>query len=153
VLEGREGLVKKVKPLYRLAEKETAAYAFLRGIDYVVEECPLVGGNTQLKYKGAMNVLEATSPGTKASFFLGYLDRAASLFRAEGSAELTPCQQCGQPTTGRFCAFCRARAQVLGEHLSGPQSAGEQDRQVVRELSQESMPVELYERAGERAGS
>ena len=153
VLEGREGLVKKVKPLYRLAEKETAAYAFLRGIDYVVEECPLVGGNTQLKYKGAMNVLEAASPGTKASFFLGYLDRAAPLFRTGGSAELTPCEQCGQPTTGRFCAFCRARAQVLGERLTGSQSPDEEDRQVVRELSPEAMPVELYEAAGDRAGS
>ena len=35
---------RKVKPLYRLSELETAAFAFLRGIDYVVEECPLVGG-------------------------------------------------------------------------------------------------------------
>ena len=29
------------------------------------------------------------------------------------------CERCGQPTTGRFCAFCRARAQILGERL-GP---------------------------------
>jgi tRNA(Ile)-lysidine synthase TilS/MesJ/sulfur carrier protein ThiS len=57
-LAGREGMVKKVKPLHRLSERETAAYAFLRGIDYVVEECPLVAGNTQLAYKEAMNRLE-----------------------------------------------------------------------------------------------
>jgi uncharacterized protein (TIGR00269 family) len=110
-------MVKKVKPLHRLAERETAAYAFLRGIDYVVEECPLVGGNTQLKYKEAMNHLESLSPGTKASFYLGYLDRAAPLFEGQAHAELTPCQRCGQPTTGRFCAFCRAGAQIRGERL------------------------------------
>ena len=63
--------MKKVKPLFRLSELETAAYAFLRGIDYVVEECPLVAGNTQLRYKDAMNAIESTSPGTKAQFFLG----------------------------------------------------------------------------------
>jgi tRNA-5-methyluridine54 2-sulfurtransferase len=123
-LAGREGMVKKVKPLYRLSERETAAYAFLRGIDYIVEECPLVAGNTQLKYKEAMNHLEATSPGTKASFYLGYLDRAASLFRDEDRAELAPCGRCGQPTTTRFCAFCRARAQVLGERLADGAVAG-----------------------------
>src|SRR5919204_4801786 len=82
-LSGRVALLKKVKPLHRLSELETAAYAFLRGIDYVVEECPLVAGNTQLRYKEALNQLEATSPGTKAQFFLSYLDRAAPLFRAE----------------------------------------------------------------------
>ena len=73
--------MRKVKPLHRLAERETAAYAFLRGIDYIVEECPLVAGNTQLRYKDAMNRLEADSPGTKASFYLGYLDRASDRFR------------------------------------------------------------------------
>src|SRR5437764_11377800 len=110
-------MVKKVKPLHRLSERETAAYAFMRGIDYVVEECALVGGNTQLKHKDAMNRLEAGSPGTKASFYLGFVERAAHLFRAEGATELIPCEQCGQPTTGRFCAFCRAVAQVTGIRL------------------------------------
>ena len=140
VLPAREGMVRKVKPLHRLSERETAAYAFLRGIDYVVEECPLVGGNTQLKYKDAMNRLEAGSPGTKASVYLGYLERAADRFRdPEGGPALTPCQRCGQPTTGRFCAFCRARAQVLGERLPAPAP-----EQVAGELSEEAMPVELY---------
>ena len=140
VLPAREGMVKKVKPLYRLSELETAAYSFLRGIDYVVEECPLVAGNTQLRYKEAMNAIESRSPGTKAQFFLGYLDKAAHLFREEGGATLTPCEECGQPTTGRFCAFCRARAQVLGRTLAPPHP----DRQIVEELSEEVLPAELY---------
>jgi uncharacterized protein (TIGR00269 family) len=142
VLPEREGMVKKVKPLHRLSELETAAYAFLRGIDYVVEECPLVGGNTQLRYKAALNALESTSPGTKAQFFLGYVEKAARLFRSEDDATLAPCERCGQPTTGRFCAFCRARAQVLGERLGPPR--GDDDAQTARELSEEVMPAELY---------
>lgn len=127
VLPARDGLLKKVKPLHRLSERETAAYAFLRGIDYVVEECPLVAGNTQLRYKAALNALEAGSPGTKAAFYLGYLDRASGLFRRGESPALTECEACGQPTTGRFCAFCRARAQVTGRRLrsvTGPEAAG-----------------------------
>jgi uncharacterized protein (TIGR00269 family) len=147
-LPGREGLVKKVKPLHRVAERETAAYAFLRGIDYVVEECPLVAGNTQLRYKDAMNRLEADSPGTKASFYLGYLDRAADRFRdAAGAGDLRGCERCGQPTTGRFCAFCRARAQVRGERLSPPEGAPRPEADVA-ELSGEVMPVELYGSVG-----
>lgn len=145
-LPARDGMVKKVKPLHRLSELETAAYAFLRGIDYVVEECPLVAGNTQLRYKEAMNAIEQTSPGTKAQFFLGYLERGMPLFRSEDRAELRSCEACGQPTTGRFCAFCRARAQILGERLgNGPEPP---DRQVAEELADEVLPVEIYDRVG-----
>jgi uncharacterized protein (TIGR00269 family) len=150
VLPAEDGFARKVKPLYRLSELETAAFAFLRGIDYVVEECPLVGGNTQLRYKEAMNQLESTSPGTKAQFFLGYLDRAAPLFATQDEVRLLGCERCGQPTTGRFCAFCRARAQILGERLEAlrderrsPQGRPD-DRETAEALSDEVMPVEIY---------
>lgn len=139
-LPGKDGMVKKVKPLFRLSELETAAYAFLRGIDYIVEECPLVAGNTQLRYKDAMNAIEATSPGTKAQFFLGYLERGRPLFQRADDTELSACERCGQPTPGRFCAFCRARAQILGERLG----VSMEDRDLALELSDEVMPAEIY---------
>ena len=144
-LPGKEGMVKKVKPLFRLSELETAAYAFLRNIDYVVEECPLVAGNTQLRYKDAMNAIESTSPGTKAQFFLGYLERGRPLFTASDDAVLASCERCGQPTTGRYCAFCRARAQILGERLDPPAEDRPLNlRDVVVELADEVMPAEIY---------
>jgi uncharacterized protein (TIGR00269 family) len=144
-LPGKAGMVKKVKPLFRLSELETAAYAFLRGIDYVVEECPLVAGNTQLRYKDAMNAIESRSPGTKAQFFLGYLERGRPLFTVADDAVLSACERCGQPTTGRFCAFCRARAQILSERLGPPEDVRQMDdRDVVVELADEVMPAEIY---------
>jgi uncharacterized protein (TIGR00269 family) len=148
VLPAEDGLVRKVKPLHRLSELETAAYAFLRDIDYVVEECPLVAGNTQLRYKEALNQLEATSPGTKAQFFLTYLERAAPLFARQDEAELRPCEACGQPTTGRFCAFCRSRAQVLGRRLGEPTS----DADIAREASDEVLPAEIHGAGGSTRG-
>jgi tRNA-5-methyluridine54 2-sulfurtransferase len=155
VLDAEPGLARKVKPLYRLSELETAAYAFLRGIDYVIEECPLVAGNTQLRYKEAMNRLESASPGTKAQFFLGYLERAAPLFAEQDAVDLSACECCGQPTTGRFCAFCRAQAQILGRRLGGTRATGEElerrpserverDEELVTHLSDEVLPVEIY---------
>jgi uncharacterized protein (TIGR00269 family) len=141
VLPAADGMVKKVKPLHRQSELETAAYAFLRGIDYVVEECPLVAGNTQLRYKEAMNAIEARSPGTKAQFFLGYLDRGRSSFGPTTRPELGTCERCGQPTTATYCAFCRARAQILGERLGAPPM---EPAETVAELADEVLPVELY---------
>ena len=102
-----EGFVKKVKPLYRLSERETAAYAFLRGIDYQVEECPLVAGNTQLRYKGVLDAIERDSPGAKASFYHGFLERGRGHFKAPAPVELGTCSRCGMPTTSEVCAFCR----------------------------------------------
>jgi uncharacterized protein (TIGR00269 family) len=105
-------LARRVKPLYRLSERETAAYAFLRGIDYVVEECPFARGATSLAHKDLLNRLEDTSPGSKAMFFLNFLEQARPLFQAQDATPLTECVRCGQATTGEVCAFCRLAEQV-----------------------------------------
>ncbi|MGH2820132.1 MAG: ATP-binding protein [Actinomycetota bacterium] len=112
----RPALVRKVKPLVRVAERETAAYALLRGIDYIVEECPLVEGNTQHRYKEAVTLLEDSSPGTKQQMYFGFLKRAAPMFRAQDeAAEVVACGDCGAPTVARddgeaTCSFCRTKA-------------------------------------------
>jgi hypothetical protein len=64
------------------------------------------------------------------------------LFRPEDRAETSACERCGQPTTGTFCAFCRARAQILGERLRP--AAPPDERQIASELSDEVLPAELY---------
>src|SRR5688572_5067055 len=61
-------LVRRVKPLYRLSERESAAYAFLRRIDYIVDECPFAKGATSLAHKEILNRMEDASPGAKHDF-------------------------------------------------------------------------------------
>jgi tRNA-5-methyluridine54 2-sulfurtransferase len=110
VLPAGNGFPRKVKPLVRLTERETAAYCVVRGIDYIVEECPMSSGNRHLGYKEALNSVEATSPGTKHDFYFGFLARASDRFQEEVSrerGELRPCPSCGAPTTADVCAFCR----------------------------------------------
>lgn len=109
VLPAANGFPKKVKPLVRLTEREMAAWCLVRGIDYVVEECPIAEGNRHLGYKEALNAIEAKSPGAKSSFYLGFLDRMAPLLAAAPDAhpDLNSCAECGAPTTGEVCAFCR----------------------------------------------
>lgn len=110
VLEEGRGFVRKVKPLVRLGEREMAAYCVLRGIDYIVEECPMAAGNKHLGYKAALNAIEEASPGTKAAFYGGFLERGLAHFRGQAEQEraaLHPCASCGSPTPGERCAFCR----------------------------------------------
>jgi uncharacterized protein (TIGR00269 family) len=105
-------LVRRVKPLYRLSEREAAAYAFLRRIDYIVEECPFARGATSITHKEILNRLEEASPGTKATFLVNYLERARGIFQAREAVTLTECLRCGQTTTGEVCAFCKLADQV-----------------------------------------
>ena len=110
VLPAGEGFPRKVKPLVRLGERETAAYCVLRGIDYVVEECPMAEGNRHLGYKEALNAIEERSPGTKHDFYFGFLDRAADRFVpvvAEERGAVGSCVRCGAPANAEICAFCR----------------------------------------------
>ncbi len=110
VLPARHGFPRKVKPLVRLGEREMAAYCVLRGIDYIVEECPMADGNKHLGYKEALNAIEVTSPGTKHDFYFGFLARASDRFTSDAETEqrhLGACSRCGAPTTGEVCAFCR----------------------------------------------
>lgn len=110
VLPERDGFPRKVKPLVRLTEREMAAYCIVRGIDYIVDECPMAVGNRHLGYKEALNNIEATSPGSKAAFYQGFLARAAERFVSEAESDreqLAECRSCGAPTPTEVCAFCR----------------------------------------------
>jgi tRNA-5-methyluridine54 2-sulfurtransferase len=113
-----QGFAKKVKPLYRLSEREIAAYAVLNRIDYIVEECPMAKGSKMLLYKEVLNRLETESPGTKQRFYCGFLDRDTSAPPRTGTmqehdqAALHPCSACGQPTSAETCSYCKMMARA-----------------------------------------
>lgn len=109
VLPAGNGFPRKVKPLIRLTERETAAYCVIRGIEYLVEECPMAVGNKHMTYKTALNEMELQSPGSKADFYHGFLARAVDRFspEPEDSDRLGTCTRCGSPAEAELCAFCR----------------------------------------------
>jgi uncharacterized protein (TIGR00269 family) len=122
VLPARNGFPKKVKPLVRLTEREMAAWCIVRGIDYLVDECPMAAGNKHLAYKAALNAIEADSPGSKAAFYLNFVERMTPLLASHnvsGVDGLGECRECGSPTTGEVCAFCRLVA-TASEHAPVP---------------------------------
>ncbi|GFN23594.1 MAG: TIGR00269 family protein [Thermoanaerobacteraceae bacterium] len=100
-------LVKKVKPLYTLTERECLAYALIRNIPYLAEDCPYAEGATSITYKEALNHIEAASPGTKLSFLKGFLKHKGLFREYDGEVELRECSRCGQVTTEEVCSVCR----------------------------------------------
>jgi uncharacterized protein (TIGR00269 family) len=106
----RPGFARKVKPLCRFYERETAAYALVRGIDYIYDECPFSVGATSLYYKELLNQMEKDRPGAKLNFYLDFLraKEKGAFAQSSESAALHPCDHCGQPTSAPgLCAFCR----------------------------------------------
>jgi uncharacterized protein (TIGR00269 family) len=120
VLEADQpGLVRKTKPLCRLYEREMAAYALLREIDYVYNECPYAEGAKSIYYKEILNRLETDRPGAKLSFYLSFLQaKEAGLFAPQADPhkkDLHTCPSCGQPTSAPGeCAFCRLKLKTSG---------------------------------------
>jgi len=116
VLEAdRPGLARKAKPLCRMYEREMAAYAFLRGIPYIQDECPFAEGSTSIYHKQLLDKLEADRPGAKLDFYLSFLQaRKDGLFSPaidHQSDIVHPCPECGQPTSAPgLCTFCRMLA-------------------------------------------
>ena len=121
VLPGTPGLARKVKPLCRFYEREMAAYAVLRGIEYIYEECPFAEGSTSIYYKELLNQLETDKPGSKLTFYLRFLEaRETGLFAEtpQTIVALHPCPNCGQPTsTDDLCSFCRVIEKAKAETL------------------------------------
>lgn len=112
-LPGSAGFARKVKPFARVSEFESAAYAFLRGIAWMPEECPFSKDSKQIYFKSYLNQWEDAMPGAKLRFYNNYLkalDQGAFPNRQEPELALDAkaCPACGQPTTtGGLCAFCR----------------------------------------------
>jgi len=104
------GLARKAKPFCRTYERETAAYALLRGIDYIYDECVYALGSTTLYYKDILNQMEAKRPGAKLQFYLSFLEaKEGGLFALQPEpGALNVCGTCGQPTSAPGkCSFCR----------------------------------------------
>lgn len=106
------GFARKVKPLFRLSEFETANYAFLRGIDYHTAPCPYSAGASFTFHKTLWEDLELEMPGRKLEFYLGFLERGREVFaakEAESGVAIAPCTTCAYPTSGEVCGVCRIR--------------------------------------------
>ncbi|MBO4336201.1 MAG: TIGR00269 family protein [Desulfovibrio sp.] len=114
-LEAEDGFVRKVKPLWRLTEYETANYAFLCNIQTHYAPCPFSSGASFSVLKSLMQRLEFLMPGRKIDFYQGFLKRGRPVFASLEAQRTTlhACAQCGYPTSAdELCQVCRIREQV-----------------------------------------
>ncbi len=114
-LPEEHGFARKVKPLYRLSEFETANFCFIAGIDYGFAPCPYSKNASFTFYKTLLDELEHKQPGRKLSFYEGFLSRGQKAFSRmdmEEGVRLSPCRECGYPTSGDTCGVCRIKGML-----------------------------------------
>lgn len=113
VSPAKNGLAKRIKPLYRLSEFETAVFCFFRGIETAKGACPFSGGASFTGHKKLLAGLESRSPGAKISFYEGFLKNGRPAFAEyEDETPLLACQKCGYPSPAQICGICSIREQL-----------------------------------------
>jgi uncharacterized protein (TIGR00269 family) len=119
VMPAESGFAKKVKPLFRMSEFETANLCFLAGIDYGYAPCPYSSKASFPIYKNILADLEDIQPGRKIRFYDGFLKdgRPGFASRGETTGQVQPCTNCGYPTSAGQCGFCRLR-ELMAEEMS-----------------------------------
>jgi uncharacterized protein (TIGR00269 family) len=111
VLEGGNGFTRKIKPLFRFYERETAAYTLIAGIEYIEEECPFAVGSTTNSNKMILNAMEEKHPGMKMNYYTQFLKQRKAGFLGvpeNQTLELNVCPTCGELTTNPGeCGYCK----------------------------------------------
>ncbi len=100
----KEGLVRRVKPLKYVPEKEVALYAILKGIPINLDECRFSAGVFRAEVRDTLNDLELKHPGTKYALVRG-LERILQL-TTRSPFELSQCARCNEPAVRTICQSC-----------------------------------------------
>ena len=100
-------LVQRIKPFCEIPEKETALYAYVKGIEFQSTPCPYASEALRNDARAILNDLEEKHPGMKFSIFKS-IERIRPALEREANAEgLNECTECGEPTTESVCRTCQ----------------------------------------------
>lgn len=100
------GLVQRIKPMCEVPERETAMYAYFKGIGFQSTPCPYAGTALRNDIRMLLNRMEEKHPGIKYTVFRSVERLREALERAVAKEGLGACEVCGEPTVGRKCKVC-----------------------------------------------
>jgi len=100
-------LVKRVKPLCEVPEKEIAFYAYLRKIEFQGIPCPYAQTALRNDVRIILNRMEEKHAGTKFAIFRSIERIRPALEAMAEEAKLKDCRICGEPTVRELCKPCQ----------------------------------------------
>jgi uncharacterized protein (TIGR00269 family) len=96
-------LVPRIKPLWKIPEKDVGIWAVMNNADVHFAECPYSHTSLRAKVKNYLNQLESKRSGTKLSI----LESFSKTFKFENTDIIIgQCVICGQPSSLDVCKAC-----------------------------------------------
>ena len=105
-------LVPRIKPFCEVPEKETALYAYLRGIRFQSTPCPYAADALRNDARMILDRLEEKHPGMKFTIFKSIEKIRPALEELAKGEGIGECVECGEPTTDKVCRTCQMRKQL-----------------------------------------
>jgi len=96
-------LVPRIKPLWKIPEKDVGTWAVLNEMSVHFAECPYAHQSLRAKLKSYLNNMEENNPGIKMSI----LESFEKTFKPQKTkVELIECEKCGEPSSLNVCKAC-----------------------------------------------
>jgi uncharacterized protein (TIGR00269 family) len=110
--EAHPKLVRRIKPFCDIPERETALYAYVRGIEFQARPCPYASEALRNDVRTMLNRLEDKHSGIKFTIFNSIEKIRPAIEEMEKKEGLKECSKCGEPTTERICRTCQMLEQL-----------------------------------------
>jgi uncharacterized protein (TIGR00269 family) len=96
-------LIPRIKPLWKIPEKDVGTWVVLNEIPVHFAECPYANLSLRGKIKNYLNQLEEDHPGSKMAIMESF---QKTFKNQETLVELVECQRCGEPSSLDVCKVC-----------------------------------------------
>jgi len=107
-------MVPRIKPLWKVLEKDVGIWAVLNNIEVHFAECPYSETSLRSKIKGYLNQLEEKRPGTKLSMLKSF----SKSFKFEKKAvKMGVCSICGEPSSLDVCMACEMMLEIKDHQI------------------------------------
>ena len=110
--EAHPKLVRRIKPFCEIPERETAMYAYVKGIRFQSTRCPYASEALRNDARAMLNMMEEKHPGIKFTIFKSIEKIRPALEETAKNEGLGECIECGEPTSERICRACQLRRQM-----------------------------------------
>lgn len=104
--------VPRIKPLRAIPERETILYAYFRGIEFHSQQCPYSANVFRGEIESLLNRLEEKKPGVKYGVLKFLDDLAPALSDYVHDKDFTLCENCGEPSSDRYCNVCKLLSEL-----------------------------------------
>lgn len=102
-------LIPRIKPLWKVPEKDVGTWAVLNEVEVHFAECPYSYMSARSKMKEFLNKMESKRKGIKSNILKSF-DKTFQFEKK--AANLYECEKCGEPSSLNICKVCEMLEEI-----------------------------------------